>query len=76
MPRDIICNKKKRHFLSLANDIINKKISLEYFLKVFSYFEKIKNLILTKEQMIYLNIQNLKCEQHLTEIIDLEKICN
>jgi hypothetical protein len=72
--KECIINKKKRHFFKLATNIIDKKLSLEYLLKFYSNFEKLKLLVLTKEQQdIFTAIPNFKLEKHLSEFVNLRK---
>lgn len=72
--KELLTNKKKRNFLKLANEIINKKLSIEYILKSYSNFEKLKMIVLNKEQINNFNsIPNFKIEKHLTELVNLNK---
>lgn len=72
--KEFILDRKKRNFLKLSSDIIEKKLSLEYFLKFFSDFDKLKNIILNKEeQENFSKLPNSNIENHLKEIIILRK---
>lgn len=71
--KELICIEKKRQFLNIASDIIDRKISLEHTLKLNSSFEKLKDFLLNKEQRSeFIAIPNLKIDQHLKEINDLD----
>ena len=66
--RELLVNKNKRNFLKIAIDIIDKKLSIEYLLKFYSNFEKMKLILMNNEQVNELNsIPNFKIEKHLRE---------
>ena len=56
--------------MKLTTGIIDRKISLEYLLKLFSNFEKLKMIVLNKEQLSTFNtIPNFKIETHLEQLL-------
>lgn len=70
--KELIFEKRKRNFMKLSNDIIDKKISLEYLLKFYSNLEKIKIILLNKEQQkIFSAMPNFSMEKHVNEIISM-----
>jgi len=75
-PKICVCEKKKKDFLILAEYIFNKKLSLEYLLKHYSNFEKMKSVFLNKEQQDNYEaiLPNLKLEKHLCELVNIRNL--
>ncbi len=72
--KELIFEKRKRNFMKISNDIINKKISLEYLLKYYSNLEKMKIILLNKEQQeVFSGMPNFCLENHVNEIISVGK---
>ena len=72
--KELIFEKRKRNFMKLSNDIIDKKISLEYLLKNYSNMEKMKIILLNKDQQeVFSAMPNFRLEKHVNDIIDMEK---
>lgn len=70
--KECILNKKKRYLINIASDIIDRKLSLEFLLKHYSNFEKIKIMLLTKEQQQILpSLPNFKIYNHLNELVSI-----
>ena len=56
--------------MKLATKIIDRKISLEYLLNMYSNFEKLKILVLDKEQINSMRfIENFKLENHFEQLL-------
>lgn len=67
--RACIFKKRKKKYLTLTSNIIDKKISLEFMLKYFSNFEKLKSMLLNKEeQEKFYSISNFKLDQQIKEM--------
>ena len=50
---NLIFNKDRKKFVQLANEIIDKKMSVEYLINSMSNVEKLKFLVLNEEQKEY-----------------------
>ena len=64
-----IFKKDKRKFVHIANEIIDKNLSVEFILSSFSKIENIKNLMLNEEQK-----QNLSTMPYLNFIKHYENL--
>jgi len=72
--KEFIWGKRKRKFMKLSNDIIDKKISLEYLLKYYSNLERLKMILLNDEQQkVFFEMPKFLIEEHVNEVICMAK---
>jgi len=72
--KEAIISPTKRNFFQVASNIIDHKLSLEFQLRNYSDFEKLKLLILNPEQLEYLKtVPKFNLEKHINDFIDFRK---
>ena len=63
-----IINRRKRDFVKIISDLVNKKLSLESFLELSNNFELLKRKILTEDQYTEFNeLPNLTLDEQIKE---------
>ena len=66
--RSCICNSLKRKFIKIATELIDNKLSVEYFLQVSNNVEILKKLTLNDEQNeIFDDMRHLPLKEQLNE---------